>query len=517
LPVRARLRRLRAAAWQGIRLAAAAFSVMLLAAAASEAQPRTGADALARHKKETSATPLPKGPLLAVVSISRQRIQVYDRTGVVAQAPVSTGMAGHRTPTGVFSILQRSRHHRSNIYSNAPMPYMQRLTWSGIALHAGVLPGYPASHGCIRMPYAFAAELWGMARLGTRVVVAPDDAAPAEIEHPRLPAPRPMPLPLPEGAPDAMSDGADPAAEGVGANGAGAAAGVRVADAEGRYGPSSARAVDPYRHAVASKAKAAADASAATGAARSAAEAAAVRAAEARAAGAVLRKAESVLADARRRHERTERAAHAAVPGTPAAERAVALLATAEEALAEALRVADEAWLLEAAAAQQGFEATAAAAEAEDASRAAGAAAKAAERSLQPISILVSRKAGRVFVRQGWVPVHEAPVAFAPNTPALGTHLYLAVGRDGGAGEMRWLSVSLPATRQSQPRHRPATAAAAAAQAPETAAGALGRFELPAETRRFIEERLWAGASLIVSDHAGSETGIHTDFIVLAR
>ena len=90
---------------------------------------------------------------------------------LLAAAPVSTGRKGHPTPVGTFRILQKQVHHRSNIYSNAPMPYMQRLTTYGIALHAGQLPGYPASHGCIRLPWAFAKKLYGMTDMTTRVTV----------------------------------------------------------------------------------------------------------------------------------------------------------------------------------------------------------------------------------------------------------------------------------------------------------------------------------------------------------
>src|SRR5262249_17209506 len=91
----------------------------------------------------------PQMPLIINVSIARQRVTVYDANGLFAEAPVSTGMPGHPTPMGVFSVIQKDRYHHSNIYSGAPMPFMQRITWGGVALHAGVLPGYPASHGCI--------------------------------------------------------------------------------------------------------------------------------------------------------------------------------------------------------------------------------------------------------------------------------------------------------------------------------------------------------------------------------
>jgi lipoprotein-anchoring transpeptidase ErfK/SrfK len=107
-----------------------------------------------------------------VVSLALQRIYVYRGGALVGVASVSTGKRGKSTPSGAFTILQKARFHRSNLYSNAPMPFMQRLTWTGIALHAGVNPGYPASHGCIRLPLAFARDLFGMTALGTSVLVA---------------------------------------------------------------------------------------------------------------------------------------------------------------------------------------------------------------------------------------------------------------------------------------------------------------------------------------------------------
>lgn len=118
------------------------------------------------------------GPLHMIISIEEQRVHVYDGDRLVGVASVSTGMKGHRTPTGEFAVLQKRQWHRSNIYSNAPMPFMQRLTWDGIALHAGHNPGYPASHGCIRLPYAFARKLFGMTELGTLVSVTSDRLMP---------------------------------------------------------------------------------------------------------------------------------------------------------------------------------------------------------------------------------------------------------------------------------------------------------------------------------------------------
>ena len=138
------------------------------------------------------------GPLILAVSIGSQRVTVYDNGTPIAVSPISSGMSGHLTPMGVFSVIQKQRWHHSNLYSNAPMPYMQRITWSGVALHAGVVPGYPASHGCIRLPERFAVRLWGMTRVGARVVVTRNDAAPYVINHPLLAELVRTPEPAPE-------------------------------------------------------------------------------------------------------------------------------------------------------------------------------------------------------------------------------------------------------------------------------------------------------------------------------
>src|SRR5262249_30581778 len=111
-------------------------------------------------------------------------------------APVSTGMSGHPTPMGVFSVIQKQKWHQSNIYSGAPMPFMQRITWSGVALHAGVLPGYPASHGCIRLPHEFAVRLYGMTKVGARVFVTRDEIRPLAFASPRLFTPKPLEAPV---------------------------------------------------------------------------------------------------------------------------------------------------------------------------------------------------------------------------------------------------------------------------------------------------------------------------------
>jgi hypothetical protein len=137
---------------------------------------------------------LPKGPLQMVVSIGQQHVTLYANGTRVTQAKVSTGTPGHPTPMGVFSVIEKDRYHRSNLYDSAPMFYMHRLTWSGVAMHEGILPGYAASHGCIRMPTDFVSRLWQISKLGVRVVIARNDPAPYEFAHPKLFNPRGRPV-----------------------------------------------------------------------------------------------------------------------------------------------------------------------------------------------------------------------------------------------------------------------------------------------------------------------------------
>jgi len=111
-----------------------------------------------------------KGLLSVIISIDKQRLTLYSDGQPIAYSRVSTGVPGHPTPTGVFSVIQKDRWHHSNIYSNAPMYFMQRITWSGVAMHEGVVPNHPASHGCIRLPGAFARQMWGITKLGVRVI-----------------------------------------------------------------------------------------------------------------------------------------------------------------------------------------------------------------------------------------------------------------------------------------------------------------------------------------------------------
>ena len=128
----------------------------------------------------------PSGPVAVVVSLPEQLVHVY-RNGIrIAVSTCSTGRPGHDTPTGVFVVLQKDRNHHSSTYNNAPMPNMNRLTWSGIALHAGNLPGYPASHGCVRLPLDFSAKLFEVTHLGTPVIISGSHSDPWELTHPGM-------------------------------------------------------------------------------------------------------------------------------------------------------------------------------------------------------------------------------------------------------------------------------------------------------------------------------------------
>src|SRR5580693_2699786 len=142
--------------------------------------------ATAARPTETTAPRDAGEPIMAIVSIKSQQVTIYDADGWILRAPVSTGIKGRETPAGIFSVVEKDKDHHSNLYGDAWMPNMERITWSGIALHGGPLPGYAASHGCIRMPYDFAENLFGKTQIGMRVIIAPDDAEPVAFSDPKL-------------------------------------------------------------------------------------------------------------------------------------------------------------------------------------------------------------------------------------------------------------------------------------------------------------------------------------------
>ena len=165
------------------RIMAALAAIAALTALTADAAARP-----ARSAPPTEATaPRDAGePIMAIVSIQTQQITFYDADGWILRAPVSTGTTGRETPAGVFAVLEKDKDHHSSLYDDASMPNMQRITWNGIALHGGPLPGYAASHGCVRMPFGFAEKLFEKTRIGMRVIVSPTDAEPVEFHHPAL-------------------------------------------------------------------------------------------------------------------------------------------------------------------------------------------------------------------------------------------------------------------------------------------------------------------------------------------
>lgn len=149
------------------------------------------ADATAREPRSARAieatAPREAGePIMAIVSIKTQQVTFYDSEGWIFRGPVSTGTTGRETPAGIFAVLEKDKDHHSTMYDDASMPNMQRITWNGIALHGGPLPGYAASHGCVRMPFGLAEKLFDKTRIGMRVIISPNDAEPIEFSHPAL-------------------------------------------------------------------------------------------------------------------------------------------------------------------------------------------------------------------------------------------------------------------------------------------------------------------------------------------
>ena len=336
-----------------------------------------------KSAKKDQAQEAPNGPLQIIISIADQRISVYDNDALIARSAVSTGIPRHPTPLGVFSVISKQRWHRSNIYSDAPMPYMQRITWSGIALHAGVLPGRPASHGCIRLKHDFAIRLWHLAKRGTRVIIAPEDIRPVEIAHPALFVSKPKPASGPPVSRAAIVDNIAMTAATV-------------------YPPSTPNAD-------------------------------------------------------------TQQVTDLQVPAMRAA----------------------------------------------------------AARKVVQISVFVSRKLSKLFVRQGFTPLFDIPIRIQDPEQSLGTHVFTVPGFQNEGKALRWTVVSMP-EKSSPTASKPRKGGIQIVETippvslPDKAQAALNRIEIPQDVVERISELLTPGSSLIVSDYGVSaETGKDTDFIVV--
>ena len=445
-------------------------------------------------------------PLMAIVSLRDQRVTIYGASGQMLRAPVSSGQPGYDTPVGIFSVIQKEAEHYSNLYDDASMPFMQRLTWSGIALHAGALPGHAASHGCVRMPHAFAEQLFEMTRLGMRVIVARSDIVPREITHPFLFQPS---GPAMEEAAGSLSDGA------AGSDGHGAMA------QDGTILTSEAQSpISPFQHiemlkAAADKAKD--DADAAVRLSDSASLNARKRAAEARHGQTNARFAQAMKSRAEAQLSTAEHVIEtAASPAMRQMAEASKTKALAKIAELQAQIDAGPGSLPERA------EAAAKAAEeaqtADAAKAAARSTAREAARKLLPISVFISRQTQRLFVRRGFEPILEAPVTIKDPDRPIGTHIYTALDYSNEAAPVRWNAVSMTGDRDNLRaaigKRRKAESDGIGARG--SAANALDRIEIAPEIRSRISEVVAPGSSLVVSDEMlSTETGDATEFVVV--
>jgi hypothetical protein len=484
----------RCRAWVGLKLAASICTGIGLAGLLP-GWPVDGASAKSRRDAPADGTVTARAagtPVMAIVSLRQQRVTIYDPDGPILQAPVSTGQTGYETPAGIYTVLEKQAEHYSNIYDDASMPYMQRLTWSGIALHAGVLPGYPASHGCIRMPHGFAERLFERTKVGMRVIIARDDVRPADFTHPALFKPFQGAAAAPEGA-------VSPA---------------RLADASAADG-APARPRMSFKAVAAAKSAAAAEAAKKAEEARMAARSATIEAARASTA---LRRAEGAKVRAELQLRQAERAAGA---NGMASERAQQVKAAALAALGTAQAQLERTKAEVQPKVDLALQLRERSKEAQEASVAAQDEAKEAVRKLAPVSVFISRAAQRLYVRQAREPLFDAPVAIAEPERPLGTYVFTALAYAGGESDLRWSVVSMyragsgPATEAGK-RRDPARQAEAAGSDHAGAKLALDRITIPREAAERISEVVSPGSSLIVSDETLSrETGKATEFIVL--
>ena len=425
--------------------AMAALTALTADAAARQARPAPPTEATAPREAGE--------PIMAIVSIKTQQVTFYDADGWILRAPVSTGVKGRETPAGVFAVIEKDKDHHSSMYDDAWMPNMQRITWNGIALHGGPLPGYAASHGCVRMPFGFAEKLFDKTRIGMRVIISPNDAAPVEFSHPALFVPN---------------------AEAI------AAAPAR-AETLAREAAEAAKAADEAKKA------------AATAARETASLTASLRKLELlkRSADAELASADKALAAAKtdqakaRAEDRKQKAAaKAAEAGTQ--------LDTAK---------ADAKSKLDAAAAAKD------AAKAAETKKAATAkAASEAKLALEPVSIYISRATQKLYVRRNthkpspdgggevFDATIEVPVTIRNPDKRIGTHVFTAMARNDAG--LRWTAVTIDDG--------------------DDAKDALDRITIPQDVLDRIAPTALPRSSIIVSDEPlSAETNYRTEFVAV--
>lgn len=391
-------------------------------------------------------------PIMAIISIKSQQVTFYDADGWIHRAPVSTGTTGRETPAGVFAILEKNKDHYSSLYDDAFMPHMQRITWNGVAIHGGPLPGYAASHGCVRMPFGFAEKVFDRTRIGMRVIVSPNDAAPVDISHPALLVPKT----------DAI-----------------AAAPAR-AETLAREAADAAKAADEAKQAAASATR------------------------EAKALDASLKKLQAQKSRADRELASADKAI-AAAKTDDARARAEEIkhkaAARASEAGAQLDAATDAAALRPSAAALKDV-AKAAAARKADVARAL----TDAKLALEPVSIYISRATQRLYVRRnthkpapdGGGEVFdfsiEAPIAIRDPDLPIGTHVFTAMAKTETG--LRWSAVSIDGGNSAK--------------------DALDRITIPQDILDRIGPTAGPRSSIVISDEPLSkETNYRTEFVAV--
>jgi hypothetical protein len=416
----------------------------------------TGAEAKQARRAptvEAVASRIAGEPIMAIVSIKSQKVTFYDADGWILRAPVSTGVSGRETPAGVFAVIEKDKDHHSTLYDDAWMPNMQRITWNGVALHGGPLPGYAASHGCVRMPYGFAEKLFYRTWIGMRVIISPDDAEPVEFSHPAL---------------------FEPKAEALAAAPARAATLTRDAD-------DAARTADETKAAAAAAGR---DATSLKASLRKL-ELLKTRAdAELKFAEKRLAAAKSDQAKAQAEEQRQKAETKAADAGTQ--------LETAK---------ADLQPKLDAAVAAKDA-AKAAAAKNADASKVA----TDAKLALEPVSVYISRATQKLYVRRnthkpardGGGEVFdssiEVPVTIRDPDRPIGTHVFTAMARNGAG--LRWSAVTIDGG--------------------DNAKDALDRITMPPVVLDLIAPTAAPRSSIIVSDEPlSAETNYRTEFVAV--
>jgi hypothetical protein len=429
-------------------------TVKLAAMAALAALTSDAAARQARPAPATEATALRGAgePIMAIVSIKTQQVTFYYAEGWIRRAPVSTGTTGRETPAGIFAVIEKDKDHHSSLYDDAWMPNMQRITWNGIALHGGPLPGHAASHGCVRMPYDFAETLFDKTRIGMRVIISPNDAAPVEFSHPALFVPKAEALTAAPARAEALARGVE----------------------------------EPAR--TADEAKKAA----ATAARETASLMASLRKLEGlkTRADAELAFADKALAAAKTDHAKTR----AEEQKQKAALKAMEAVTQLDAAKADAKSKLD------------------AAAAAKDAAKAAetkkadaAKAASEAKLALEPVSVYISRATQKLYVRRNthkrspdggevFDATIEVPVTIRNPDRPIGTHVFTAMARkDAG---LRWTAVTIDSG--------------------DDAKDALDRITIPQDVLDRIAPTALPRSSIIVSDEPlNRETNYRTEFVAV--